>query len=214
MLKILMARTLVVGLTGSIGAGKTALAALLAERGIPVIDADAEGRAALEAVGVRDDLLNAFGPAILAADGRVDRSKLADIAFSSPAAVARLNKHTQPALLARVNKALRRLHGAPIVVIDAALIVEWQKALPVDVIVVVEAESRARRRRARGKYAAADFGAREKSQLSADEKRAAADIIVTNDGPRDELERKAAALDDILNRLATGETLSQKPLTL
>jgi dephospho-CoA kinase len=208
-------RPLVVGLTGAIGAGKTTVARLLLGRGITVIDADELGRRVLEEGAVpAAALAREFGATILNDDGSVDRKALAREAFRSADSVAALNELIHPALWERLRQEIAAQGKESIIVIDAALIVEWEGAVPVDVVVVVEAPAAARLERSRAKYGPADFEARQARQLDAEAKRAAADVIIDNSGAEEELGPKIDALVDILGRLAAGERLPSSPLEL
>jgi dephospho-CoA kinase len=199
-------KTLVAGLTGPIGAGKSTVAELLAARGVPIIDADALGRE----VWVASDQLRAalaanFGPAILAGDGSIDQHALAREAFASEEATARLNEIVHPFLWARLKEEVAAHRNASFLVIDAALIVEWRDSLPVDVVVVVDAPESVRRERSRERYDDEDFSARQSRQLDAAAKRAAADIIIDNSGSQAELAIKAGILYNTLSGMARGD---------
>jgi dephospho-CoA kinase len=188
-------RTLIVGLTGPIGAGKTTVAGLLREKGVPIVDADALGRELLESSSrFKAELAAAFGPSILTADGAVDRRALARAAFASKETAARLNALSHPLLWDRIKGEIAAQKGADIIVIDAALIVEWIKYLRVDVVVVVDAPENVRKARSRHKYEEDDFDARQARQIDAAGKRAEADIIVNNDGSEEKLKEKINVL--------------------
>jgi dephospho-CoA kinase len=208
-------KPLVVGLTGAIGAGKTTVAQLLRARRITVIDADELGRRVVEEGAVSAEALaREFGATILNDDGSVDRTALAREAFRSAASAHTLNELIHPALWERLREEIAAHRGESIIVIDAALIVEWEAAVPVDVVVVVEAPGAARLERSRGKYAPADFEARQAQQLDVDAKRAAADVIIDNAGAEEELGPKIDALLGILSRLSAGEPLPSSPTEL
>jgi len=208
-------KPLVVGLTGTIGAGKTTVARRLRARGITVIDADELGRTVVEEGMVpAAALAREFGPTILNADGTIDRKAVAREAFRSAASAAALNRLVHPALWERLRKEIAAHRAESIIVIDAALIVEWEAEVPVDVVVVVEAPETERRERSRAKYTPADFEARQGRQLDGDRKRAAANVIIGNAGAEEELDPKIDALLGILSGLAAGEPLPSSPLTL
>ena len=86
-----------IGLTGSIGSGKSSVATLLRERGIPVVDADAHARQALGpgSEGERK-VLSAFGPSVHDGNGHVDRKKLAAEVFSDPGRLSKLEAIIHP----------------------------------------------------------------------------------------------------------------------
>jgi dephospho-CoA kinase len=207
--------TLLVGLTGAIGAGKSTVAELLSKRGLPVIDADVLGRDVVEtSAPVKRRLREEFGPSVFAADGAVDRDALARAAFASEEAAARLNAIVHPELWERVKRELAVRKNADVVVIDAALIVEWGPALPVDVVVVVDAPEGTRKERSRGKYGDEDFYARQSRQLDERRKLAAADVVVDNAGTPAELEGKADLLYELLMDMARGKKPESTPVVI
>src|SRR3954447_13308821 len=90
---------LVVGLTGGIGSGKSTVSALLAERGAGIIDADLIAREVVEPGGLAyAGVVERFGPGVVAADGSLDRPKLAELVFADPDARRDLNALTHPAV--------------------------------------------------------------------------------------------------------------------
>ncbi|MGH2819046.1 MAG: dephospho-CoA kinase [Actinomycetota bacterium] len=187
---------MVVGLTGGIGAGKTTFAALLAERGAQVIDADALGRDALKpGRPAWHSVVDQFGDEILVASSmEVDRKRLADIVFNNRDKLAALNAIVHPVIFSGVADHLERLgHTDEVVVLDAALVIEAGFVDTVDVLVVVTSERSKRRdrmSRERG-MSVSDFNARVASQSPQQELVARADIVVENDGSLEDLAREA-----------------------
>jgi dephospho-CoA kinase len=185
-----------VGLTGGIGAGKSTFAALLAERGAQVLDADQFGRDAL-APGERawHSVVGQFGDEILAAGGmEVDRKKLAGIVFNDPRKLAALNAIVHPVIVKRIADELERLAQTDaVVVVDAALIAELGLRGTFDAVVVVTTtrEQRIDRLvRTRG-MSLDDVHARIAAQASHEELEAGADLVVRNDGDMDALAAEA-----------------------
>jgi len=214
-LMIASAKPLVVGLTGAIGAGKSTVAGLLSKKGVPVIDADALGRDVVKtSARVREGLRAAFGPSVFTARGDVDRDALARAAFASEEAAARLNAVVHPALWERIRRELAAHKNADVVVIDAALIVEWGSPLPVDLVVVVDAPEDVRKRRSRGKYGEEDFYARQRRQFDERRKLSRADVVVDNSGSPAELEKKVDILYRVLLETARGKSLEPGPLAV
>jgi len=194
-----------VGLTGGIGSGKSEVARLLAERGAVVIDSDVLAREVVEP-GTRGlaAVVEAFGPAVLTADGRLDRDRLAEIVFADPAARERLNAIVHPL----VRKASAdRLAGVPqdaVVVHDIPLLVEAGLTEGWDLIVVVAASPATqldRQVRLRGMDQAA-ARARIDAQMPLANKVAVADVVIDNDGTGEELVRQVDALWARLLQLA------------
>jgi dephospho-CoA kinase len=85
------------GLTGGIASGKSAVAAMLRERGFPVLDADSISHCLMEpGQPAHDEILREFGPDVANSSGRIDRPKLAAVAFADPDKLARLNAILHP----------------------------------------------------------------------------------------------------------------------
>jgi len=189
----------VVGLTGGFGAGKSTVARALAAAGARVVDADRMGHAVLEEAGVRRELAAAFGADVLGADGGVRRDELGRRAFATPEALARLNAVVHPRLLSRLRDEIESLAAEGyrgLVVLDAALLVEWDLGAWCDVVVAVTAPLEARRRRAQTALGLsdADVEARLARQLPEEERVRYADRVLVNDGSEEDLAERAAAL--------------------
>jgi dephospho-CoA kinase len=121
------ARTVVIGLTGPIGCGKSTVAGWLSERGAVVIDADEVSRA-VSAPGEpgHDAVLEVFGDDVRVRDGSLDRAALARIVFRDPEALQRLERILHPLVRTRILAAIAdaRRAGAPAVVVEAIKLVE------------------------------------------------------------------------------------------
>lgn len=117
---------LIVGLTGNIATGKSAVMALAAERGALTIDADKLVHEILdEDTAVQEAIVDAFGPDVRRPDGRIDRPALGAIVFGSPQALRRLEQIVHPAVGVRV---VRRIAAgdAPVVFLEAIKLLEGQ----------------------------------------------------------------------------------------
>lgn len=178
-----------VGLTGGIGAGKSAAADLLAQRGAVVIDADALAREVVEpGRPAFDAVIERFGEAVVGADGSLDRPALAALVFEDGAARDDLEAITHPA----VGEALlERVAAAPrdaVIVMEVPLLVE-KGFRTYDLVVVVESplETRLQRLEGRG-LDRADAEARIATQATDEERRAVAQLIVDNSGDEGDLE--------------------------
>ncbi|MCW2744610.1 MAG: dephospho-CoA kinase [Mycobacterium sp.] len=189
-------RVAFIGLTGGIGAGKSAVAELLAAHGAVVVDADrvarevvAPGTPGLAAVA------EAFGPGVLAPDGSLDRPALGAIVFADPAVRRRLEAITHPLIGAETLRRIERAGDAPVIVHDVPLLVEAGLTHGYDDIVVVEAPREVRLERLAGRgVARADAEARMASQATDAQRRAVATVVVDNAGDREALRRQVDAL--------------------
>jgi len=185
---------LVVGLTGGIGSGKSTVARLLAERGAVIVDADALAREVVAPGGpAHDALLERFGPALVKADGALDRAALASLVFGDEAARGDLNGIVHPevakAVMERV-AAAGAADPAAVVVLDIPLLAEvGRDRYPVAGVVVVDApiEAAVARLVANRGFAEEDARARVAAQATREERRAVADVVLDNSGDLDHL---------------------------
>lgn len=178
-----------IGLTGGIGSGKSTVAALLAERGAVVVDADRLAREVVEpGTPGLTAIAEEFGPGVLTEDGALDRPALASVVFADPAARARLDAIVHPRVRARAAELAAAAPPGSVVVQDVPLLVETGQAGSFDLVLVVETEPETRVARLvdRG-LSAADARARIASQATDEQRRAVADVVLRNDGAPEEL---------------------------
>jgi dephospho-CoA kinase len=191
---------IILGLTGSIGMGKSTTARLFAEAGVPVYDADAAVHKLYEGEA---------GPAIEAAfpgttvNGKVDRARLSARVVHDPSAMQQLEAIVHPMLGASRQKFLRDAEqsGAPVAVVDVPLLYETGSEKRVDAVVVVTTTPEIQRQRilARDDMTGAKLDAILARQLPDAEKRRRADFVVdTSHG----LDPVRARIRDILNEAA------------
>ncbi len=189
-------RPFFLGLTGSIGAGKSTVSRLLRERGFAVLDADQVAREVSDFPDTLNELREAFGEEIIR-NGRLDRARLGSLIFQDPAARVRLNAIIHP----RVRREMKRLQeelvaqGTPIVVQDIPLLFENGLDTLFDATLLVDAPFllRARRVMARDNTDLQAVAARDRAQMPSEEKRGRATITLDNDGDLSHLERQLDA---------------------
>lgn len=198
----------VLGLIGGIGAGKSRVAALLADRGVLVLDADTVGHALLDQRPSREAVVDRFGEDVLDPDdpSRVDRKRLGRIVFDEPIARRALESILHPRMRRTFERAIGRAmrRGTAVAVaIDAAILIEagWDDLC--DAIVFVDAPEAERRRRVleERRWSHADFDARQAAQAPLEHKRSRADFVIVNDGKP---ERLSAEVDRLLGALKGG----------
>jgi dephospho-CoA kinase len=204
-----------VGLTGGIGSGKSTVARLLETRGAVIVDADQVARDVVEpGQPAFEKLVERFGSAVVGPDGRLDRPKLAEIAFATEEGTAALNAITHPAV---GEEFLRRMSAAPedgIVVCDVPLLVESETAASrgYEFVIVVEAPRDVRLERLEGRgVPRADAEARMAKQATDEQRRAVATWVVDNSGDLAHLERQVDAIwsqlrDAAADRGRSGDT--------
>lgn len=201
----------VIGLTGGIAAGKSAVAARLAELGAVVIDADRLAREVVEpgTPGLAA-IAQRFGDAVLAPDGSLDRARLGSIVFTDDAARRDLNAIVHPAVQRRydelVAEAFARDPGA-IVVYDVPLLAEARAASEFALVVVVDAPPEVRLERLvtlRG-MDRSEARARIGAQIPDADRRAMADVVIDSSGTLDHtLEQVDALWERLVAQRAVG----------
>lgn len=195
----------VVGITGTVGAGKSTVGRLFEEWGARRIDADelarravAPGTEALEAI--REE----WGDRVLDGDGALDREEMRRVAFGDPEARRRLEEIVHPAVrrLREERLAEAEASGAQVVVSEVPLLYETGMEEEFDVVVVVDAPRTVRRRRVEERdVEPGTFDAIEAAQWPGHRKREEADFVVVNDGSMEELE---AAAREVWERIRAG----------
>ena len=205
---------LLVGLTGGIGAGKSTVANLLAERGAVVLDADQVARDVVEPdQPAFAALVEEFGPDIVGSDGRLDRAAVAAKAFSTPEGKAALDAITHPAIHAEFGRRMLEAPPDAIVVMDVPLLVESKTAAErgYEVVIVVEAPEDIRLDRLEGRgLDRSDAAARMRAQATDEERRAVATHLLDNGADHDAL---VAQVDTLWADLQTMHTTKQAPPT-
>ncbi|WP_421702239.1 dephospho-CoA kinase [Aliiroseovarius sp.] len=182
-----MAEPYLIGLTGSIGMGKSTTAAMFAEAGIPTWDADAAVHRIYAPGGAAVEPIRAICPEAIV-DGGVDRDRLKDWMMREPTALKQMEKVVHP-LVADDRAHFLEMTGSPIVLLDMPLLFEIGAADQVDLVVVVSAPPEMQRERvlARGTMSEEQFKAILAKQMPDVMKRANADVVIpteTLDGAR------------------------------
>lgn len=194
-----MTRPRIIGLTGSIGMGKSTVAAMFAAHGVPVFDADAAVRRLQGPGGPLVAPIEAAFPGATGPEG-VRREAVGAQVFGDPAALARLEAIVHPAVAAERGAFLLEHAGAPLVVFDIPLLFEKGGAALVDEVVVVSAPAEVQRARvlARAGMTPDKFAHILGLQVPDAEKRARADHVIDTGTSLAETE---AAVADLIARL-------------
>ena len=195
------------GLTGSIGMGKTETAKMFVRLGIPMFDADAAVHALYEAGGAAVGPVEKEFPGV-AANGAIDRQLLGQRVLSDPEAIARLEAIVHP-LVGEARRLFLRdaaNDGADMVLLDIPLLFETGGEGSVDKIIVVSAPADIQRRRVleRDGMTAEKFDAILAKQMPDEEKRRRADFIVMTDKSLDDAFQQVKSIVDSLRRQMAG----------
>ena len=197
------------GITGRSGCGKSTVTAVFAAQGVPLVDADQISREILlPGSPLLPALAERFGADILNADGTLDRRLLADRAFASPEGKAALDRLTHPEIVRRIRAAKQAAQaaGAPLFVLDGAVIVGTAAQAECDRLCVVTApfETSVARIVARDGIAPEMAARRLNAQTPEAVLTAQADYILHNDAGLDALQEAAARLCETLRTEGRG----------
>lgn len=187
-----------IGLTGSIGSGKSTVARMLSQRGIPVLDADQVAREVSRDPRTLTEVSQAFGPEYVTPEG-LNRPKVAELVFQNPQARETLNSIIHPRVRSRMLELEQNLNS-PVVVQDIPLLFEGGLDQTMDATIVVDAplEQRIDRVMVRDGLTREQILARDQTQMPASEKRKRATFVIQNEASLEMLE---AQLEYILDEL-------------
>ncbi len=197
---------LLIGLTGGIGSGKSTVAAMFRELGAPVIDAD-EISHELTRPGTTTsaEILRLFGPSIQDGAGGFDRARLRRLVFSDPSKRHQLEALLHPRILSEM---LRRAtaQDAPYCILSIPLLLESGQQALVDRILVVDAPETLQKQRTlrRDAMSSGEVEAILRAQSPREQRLAAADDVIVNDGNLDALRRQVEVLHRKYLNLAGG----------
>lgn len=189
----------VIGLTGGVASGKSTVAAMLGEKGAWVVDAD---KLARDAVRLHSPALaeisQAFGDAVIAEDGSLDRAQLGQLVFSDEVARQRLNAIVHPRVLDLSRQEIQQAleSGADLVVYDVPLLYEAERAQEFDGVLVVWVDPLTQLLRLRQRAGLSEAAARQRiaSQMPLGRKRELANWVIDNSGGLEETRTQVDSL--------------------
>jgi dephospho-CoA kinase len=195
----------VVGLTGGIGSGKTAVSDRFAQLGIAVVDADLASRAVVEpGRPALDAVREHFGDAVIAADGSLDRKALGAIVFADPGERRRLEQITHPYINEYLANALASA-DSPYAILAHPLLIETSQARVCQRVLVVDVPEALQIERTVARDGREESQVREilAAQASREQRLTAADDVIVNDQDLAHLDREVARLHEQYLAMAT-----------
>lgn len=191
-----------IGLTGSVGMGKSETAKMFAAEGIPVFDADAEVHRLYDVGGAAVPVINSAFPGVVV-DGKVDRQRLANRVLNEPDELSRLEAIVHPLVERARANALRKAEadGASMILFDIPLLFEKDRISEVDVIIVVSAPEAVQRQRVleRPGMTVEKLQSILSRQTPDEEKRQRADFVIETDKGLDAARGQVKQIIDKLN---------------
>lgn len=197
-----------IGVTGGIGAGKSAVCAAFARKGRTVLSADTIAREVMETeASVRVAVVAVCGPEAYRADGTLDTRHVAAVIFADDRKRERVNAAVHPVVLRRIEEAIDSMpdeRRRPYVLVEAALLYESGMDETLDAVLVVHASEAVRIERllTRDRSSKADVTKRMRAQMPAGEKRERADFVLINEGALAAVEERVAFFDILFTRMA------------
>ena len=184
-----------VGLTGGLASGKSFVGRALADLGCHLIEADQLGHEALmPGAEAYEAVVHEFGPGVLAADGAVDRSRLAAEVFDRPDRLAKLNSLVHPPVIRREEELLEEIEARDpggIAVMEAAILIETGSYRRFDKIILAVATPEQQIERAMGRGLSREKAlARIERQMPLEEKRKYADYVIDTSGQKEDTLRQ------------------------
>lgn len=195
---------LTIALTGGIGSGKSTVAALFAERGAHIIDADVIARELTAPAGAAlPEIAAVFGKRAIAADGGLDREHMRSLVFNDPVQRRRLESILHPRIRTEIQHR-RDLAVGPYCMLVIPLLIETGRQYQADRVLVVDASEPVQVERVRRRSGLDHDQIRRMiaSQATRDERRAAADDLIDNDGPIEDLFAQVESLHHRYRSLA------------
>jgi len=193
----------IIGILGGIGSGKSAVASEFAKLGCKIIDADKIAHELLEQTDVIKKVKASFGQVILNSQGKIDRSKLAEIVFGDSVKLSMLNAIIHPLVFAEAEEFISKYNAqkqVKAIILDMPLLVEvgWDKKC--DKLVFVDCKPDIRLKRAQKTGISGQLKIRENFQISLDKKKGISDNIIDNNSGFEALaEQVADILSDVVS---------------
>lgn len=192
-----------VGLTGGIGSGKTTVSNFLLEYGIPVYNSDSQGKKLMNTnLELINDIVNIFGESVYN-NGILNTNLLSSIVFSDPEKIKQLNNLVHPKVAEDFNQWVGKNNNQPILIKEAAILIESGAYLNMDKIILVISKKSNRINRV-SKRDNSDFESIEKRinfQLTDDEKIQYADYIIENNSSLDDLKNEVLRVFNEINKV-------------
>jgi dephospho-CoA kinase len=190
--------TKIIGLTGGIGSGKTTVAKMFRDQGIPIYIADDEAKKIMESNEIIQQVQEAFGKSVIV-DSKIDRAKLANIVFNNPEKLELLNKIVHPAVQKHFKNWLKNHLASPFVIKEAAILFETGGHKQCDKVITVVAPQLLRLERVvlRDNSDKESVLQRINNQWSDEKKILLSDFVIENV----DLEKTKAQVQDILKVL-------------
>jgi dephospho-CoA kinase len=192
-----------VGLTGGIGSGKTTVSNFLLEYGIPVYNSDSQGKKLMNTnLELINDIVNIFGESVYN-NGVLNTNLLSSIVFSDPEKIKQLNNLVHPKVAEDFNQWVEKNNNQPILIKEAAILIESGAYLNMDKIILVISKKSNRIKRV-SKRDNSDFESIEKRinfQLTDDEKIQYADYIIENNSSLDDLKNEVLRVINKINKV-------------
>lgn len=193
----------IIGLTGGIASGKSTVSAMLQEKGYAVLDADKIAWQLAEPnQPLWQEYKNRYGDKVLHEDKTLNRQAVADIVFANPQERQWMDSMAHPIIMAEIKRQLAELknNGCKVAFLDVPLLYEsgWDAMADITWVVYVSRENQVQRLCSRNGFTVEEAERRIRVQMSMEEKRARAQVVIDNNGNMEQLKQQVF---DLLARL-------------
>ena len=193
---------MIIGITGSIGSGKTTAAKIFSRHWYTRIDADEIGHQIIKNKEVKDKIIKNFGNSVLDKNKQIDRAKLGDIVFDNSAKLKKLNSITHLPIIKKIKNRVKNIEkkcgDKTRIVIDAPLLLETKTKNLVDKVVLIKANKENILKRLNRKYPKGKIERILKAQMPPNKKIKYADFVIDNNKDLKHLEKQ---VKEIINKL-------------
>lgn len=182
---------MILGLTGGIGTGKSTVAEIFREKGVPIVCADEIAKKIIDSEKIRNQILEIFGKNVFSED-RLDRKKLREIVFRDAESVEKLNNITHPAIIEEIKFQISKKKRNQLLIVDIPLLFEGNYGFLVEKVLLISAEKSTQIERTSKRDSVSEENVLNiiNNQMNLEDKKKRSDYIIENNGTVEELRIK------------------------
>lgn len=182
---------MILGLTGGIGTGKSTVAEIFREKGVPIVCADEIAKKIIDSEKIQNQIFEIFGKNVFSED-RLDRKKLREIVFRDAESVEKLNNITHPAIIEEIKFQISKKKRNQLLIVDIPLLFEGNYGFLVEKVLLISAEKSIQIERTSKRDSVSEENVLNiiNNQMNLEDKKKRSDYIIENNGTIEELRIK------------------------
>lgn len=182
---------MILGLTGGIGTGKSTVAEIFREKGVPIVCADEIAKKIIDSEKIQNQIFEIFGKNVFSED-RLDRKKLREIVFRDAESVEKLNNITHPAIIEEIKFQISKKKRNQLLIVDIPLLFEGNYGFLVEKVLLISAEKSIQIERTSKRDSVSEENVLNiiNNQMNLEDKKKRSDYIIENNGTVEELRIK------------------------